>query len=240
MKRAIALAMLFLAFSLAAGAEELPGTVFKNFPIADESSSEVGELVQKGAALVYPQPREARRLFVEALTKVDKGARIGEYEYVWVLYGLLKSTFETGTSTFGPGTKADYMKLARKAIAFLEENGVGQWVFTPQGQIKMEAYREAGNGLAWYLQDDPKADRKALEEALGVIEATEEFVQGTEHYFVYDTKVRILLKLGREEEAFKIVKTVLDEVPDFADFADLRKDPKYLAWAKGKGKKVSS
>lgn len=240
MKKTLIALAIFLACSLAAGAEELPGTVYKDFPIAEESSDEVHELIKKASSLVHPEPRQARRLLVEALTKVDKGARISEYDYLWTLYGLLKSSHETGTSTFGPGTKADYMKVARRAIAFLEKNGVGQWVFTPEGALKLELYRAAGNGLAWSLQEDAKVDRKTLEEALDVIEETEGYVEGSEHYYILDTKVRILLKLGRQEDAFEIVKTVLEEVPEFQDFADLRKDPKYLAWLQGKGKKISS
>ncbi len=217
-------------FLSAGRAEELPGVVYKEFPTADESSPEVHALVKKAADLVYPQPREARPLLVDALQAVDKGARIDEYDYLWVHYGLLKSSFEPGASTFGAGTEEDYVKVARKVLGYLEKEGVGDWVFTPFGALKLEVYREAGNGLAWYLYDDPKADREKLGEALEVIERTEEHIKGREHYFILDTKVRILLKLGRRDEAFKIVRNVLGEVPDFGDFADLRDNQEYLSW----------
>ncbi len=225
----------FLMTLPAARAQELPAVVFKDLPVADESSAAVHVLVKRAAELVQPKPREARPLFVDALKAVDKGARIDEYDYLWVYYGLLKSYVETDPSTFGPGAREDYIKVARKVLGYLDKKGVGDWVFTPEGALKLEVYREAGNGLAWYLYDDPKADRETLGEALEVIERTEQHIGGPEHYFILDTKVRILSKLGRRNEAFEIVREVLAEDPDFGDFQDFGADQNYLSWLKSRG-----
>jgi hypothetical protein len=44
--------------------------------------------------------------------------------------------------------------------------------------------------------------------------------------------LRVLLKLGREEDAWRIMQRVLHEDPKFAPVQDLKKDKRYKAWLK--------
>lgn len=208
----------------------LPRFAYEQFPISGESDEEVHVLVKEAAQLVYPEPREARVLILNALKKVSDGASIDLYDYLWTQYGLLKSSFETDTSEFGPGGKTDYLNVARNALDFLDnETNVGAWPFTELGGFQMEVYREAGNGLAWYLHEGDD-DVAMLNEALSVINKTEEYIRGEEDYYILDTKVRILLKLDREQEAFEIVRDVLKEEPDFEGFEDFHTNNAYQVW----------
>ena len=50
--------------------------------------------------------------------------------------------------------------------------------------------------------------------------------------YVEDTKVRLLLLMNRENEAFEIVKSCLALAPDFSDFQDFKNNKKYLEWLK--------
>jgi hypothetical protein len=45
---------------------------------------------------------------------------------------------------------------------------------------------------------------------------------GAEDYYILDTKVRILLKLGRHDEAYQIAREVLQQEPTFIDFQDMK------------------
>jgi hypothetical protein len=56
------------------------------------------------------------------------------------------------------------------------------------------------------------------------------FQKSEPHYFIYDTQVRVLLKLGRKEEAYQIVKRVLTLSPDFGDFKDIKQDGDFVNW----------
>jgi hypothetical protein len=68
--------------------------------------------------------------------------------------------------------------------------------------------------------------------ALQHITKAKNFIRGPEDYYMYDTEVRILLKLKRKHDAFKIVKTILVENPNFSDFQDFKKNNEYISWAK--------
>jgi hypothetical protein len=208
-------------------AQAYPDHVFANYPMAEDSDPAVHSLVAEGAQLVSYEPRKARKLLSRALEEVSRGAAISEYDYLWTQYGLMKATMEAGTADFGPGTREEYGKVARHLLDFLDnQGGTGEWVYTEIGAFRMEAYRAAANGLAWQMMEDGRDLSRALE----IIDRGLEDVRGMQDYYMYDTKVRILLKMDRKVEAWRIVARMLEEDPDFADFQDLRRNPDFLAW----------
>lgn len=73
-------------------------------------------------------------------------------------------------------------------------------------------------------------NNQELETALDNVEYAVEYVESPEHYYILDTKVRILLKLKRQQAAFAIVKEVLDAYPDFGDFQDFYDNQAYKQW----------
>ena len=226
MKKIILTTIVCLGVSIA-HADTLPELVFKSYPISDESNDKVHKLVKVASGLVFPEPKKARVLLVDALTEVSKGSKIDEYDYLWTQYGLLKSSMESGGATFRPGTKEDYMHIARNVLKFLETvQGTGQWVFTEEGAFKMEVCREAGNGLGWNMMEEGKA----LEEALTYVNRAIECMRGDEDDFIFDTKVRILLKMKKTDEAYTVVKSVLAKDSDFGDFQDIKNSSEYNQW----------
>lgn len=232
MNNLFSIALFSLLFSVSVMAATLPGFAYTQFPIAEESSDDVHDLVAKAAPLVYPEPSAARNLLIEALLKVSKGAEISEYDYLWTQYGLLKSSFATGGSDFDSGTLADYIQVAQNVLNFLDtQTNTGEWVFTEDGAFRMEVYREAGNGLAWFLMEDASSDSD-LNKALTIINNTLPHIRGEEDHYIFDTKVRILLKLNKDAEAFEIVKEILTDDPGFGDFQNFLDDSDYQAWLK--------
>ncbi len=231
MYRTLPTLLLLAALAVPASSNELPEMVFKDFPVSEESSREVHKLIARAATLVHPEPRKARQLIVSALEKVDRGRRISEYDYLWSRYGLLRSSFEPDTADFGPGTREDYLRLARSVLAYLEgRDTVADFYFLEDAAFRREVYRTAANGLAWFLYEDAGTDPEALAEALHFAEMAEANMVEAGHHFILDTKVRILLRLGRKEEAFEIVEQVLDEDSDFADFQDFLSNEEFRRW----------
>lgn len=216
----------------AVSSNSLPDYAFKTPILSDDSDDDVHALIKEAALAIQDEPRQARKNFVKALSLVKSGKAISEYDYLWTRYGLLKSSHESGTGNFGPGTRKDYMKLATQTLEYLNEaTAAGIWAYTELGAFQKENYRVAGNGLAWN-QMELSTNNQDLETALDNIEYAVENIESPEHYYILDTKVRILLKLKREQEAFVIVKNVLDEMPSFGDFQDFHNNLTYKKWLK--------
>ena len=103
--------------------------------------------------------------------------------------------------------------------------------FTDEGLFHREVIRYACNVLAWWLYEH-HTDREGLEEALAYAARGAQFATELGYFYILDTQVRILLKLGRTDEAYSIVNKVLKQAPDFGDFSEFKTDWKYLEWAK--------
>jgi tetratricopeptide (TPR) repeat protein len=103
------------------------------------------------------------------------------------------------------------------------------WHFTDMGAFHEEVTRVVANAVAWQMYEiyDKKKD---LEKALEIIAKAVEFVSAEHHYFIYDTQVRILLKMEQKEEAYRIVKRTLAMASDFEDFKDFKSDADYQEW----------
>ncbi len=71
-----------------------------------------------------------------------------------------------------------------------------------------------------------------LNKALTTINNTLPHSRGEEDYYLFDTKVRILLKLNKKIEAFEIVKKILNNDPGFGDFQDFYDNKAYQGWLK--------
>ncbi|MEJ2425814.1 MAG: WG repeat-containing protein [Candidatus Thiodiazotropha sp.] len=208
-------------------------------PISETSDPRVKELVHQAAQAVYPAPRDARRFIAEALALVEQGAQISEYDYLWTQYGLLKSSDDTDTSNFANSTPEAYRDTALRVLGFLDEHGLSSAVFMPgvaeENEFKGEVYRTAANGLAWLIYEADDSSSDELESALAWAVVAEQHIRNEEDYYILDTKVRILLRLGRTDAAYRIVSKVLQEDPEFGDFEDFIDDDEYQAWRRTRG-----
>lgn len=213
-------------------ADPLPTFVFDDVETSELSSQNVKALVKEGAGIYYDEPEKARALFVEALQLVKSGKSISDYEYLWVMYGLLNASYQAGSSEFVQGANsAEYMKIAEQALDFLYKwSSTGYWHYTEVGQFQMEVHRNAANGLSWYLMEEAK-NAEDLEHASSIVEEGIEYIRGPEDFYLYDTYAHILLKQGDKSSAYKVVAFVLSEVPDFEDFQDIKADADYQSWA---------
>ncbi|WP_269532152.1 hypothetical protein [Chitinimonas sp. BJYL2] len=223
---------LCLCLSATALANPLPAFVYKSYAFAEDSDERISRLIEQASHLAYPSPQQARPMVVDALKLAHEGADLGEYDYLYAQYLLIKTSFSgPESSTLAAGTEADYLKVSSQLFTRLDQEGkVGDWVFTPAGKLRIEAFVFAGNALAWDLYEKAKGNRAQLEKALEIIEKVTDHADDPVYYFSFDTQVRILLALGKTDDAYTLVRAVLTEDPDFKDFADIKVLPAYQAW----------
>ncbi len=195
---------------------------FKDISIAEETASNIQSQI-KALAQDLSDPAVVRDTATDLLRQVKAGAQIDEYHFLWLPYALLKGAYADSNTGL---SQENEFTVAINTLDFLKSQGnVGDWYYTELGQFKMEVFRTASNTAAWSLRhSDPKRALVFVEEAL-------EHARPEDNH-IRDTKVRILLNLGKKDEAYTIVKAVLDEEPDFSDFQDLKVNPEYLTWLK--------
>jgi hypothetical protein len=89
------------------------------------------------------------------------------------------------------------------------------------------------NHIGWfaYLEEQ---DTAKLEAALEILEKGVSWSNWNHLKYIKNTKVRLLLKLGKKDEAFLIVKEAFKQDPDYEDFLDLKTDEQYTIWIKEK------
>jgi len=208
--RVIALAAL-LCFNIPTNAD------FSEIETNEESSDEISELV-KELSNIQNDPSLTWNKGHHILNLLEKGDyEVSEYDYLWTLYALIVNTNPEGNADI---SDQDYIKIADVALGYLESK-VGEWVYTDIGQFRIEVHTQAANAAAWTLRNtQPKAALAYIETALN------------ENYELYllDTKVRILLNLNENSQAYAIVKSVLKEYPNFGDFQDFLTNSDYIKW----------
>jgi tetratricopeptide (TPR) repeat protein len=92
-----------------------------------------------------------------------------------------------------------------------------------------EIVRACSNSVAWNMAELATGNNE-LEKALTILQQGIDLIEMPEQFFLYDTQVRILLKLGHKEEAYRIVRNVLTLLPDFSDFQDIKQEANYKNW----------
>ena len=188
---------------------------------SEDSSDQIHDQV-KTLAQGMSDPVVVKERALAILEQVKEGSDISEYDFLWTPYSLLKIAYSGSGSGLA---ESDELVLALSTIDYLDANGVGDWHYTDEGQFKMEVYRAAANSAAWSLREsDPR-------QALQIIDSGLEHARDDDMYML-DTKVRILLNMNSAEQAFAIVRDVLEQTPEFGDFQDFRDNDEYLTWAK--------
>lgn len=147
-----------------------------------------------------------------------------EYDFLYANYQAMWIY-----SNLGESEKA--LSLAKQCMALMADTISAGAIFhyTDMGRFYEEVIRYATNNIAWYAYEHSDSTDE-LERALETISLGCNYIDSPDYFYAFDTKVRILLKLGRKEEAFKIVFSCLQQLPDFSDFSDIKKQKEYQDW----------
>lgn len=214
----------------------------KNKADETEAKRKMVELVRKANEKRHSPPYlEALKLYDQALKMFDSGEVADDYNFIYIHYSKM---WIYGQLAYRPNnlSEADMQRYqdlglaeAKLCLELVPTNAL-VWHYTDEGQFHKETIRYASNTVAWYLYEHAQpSDTSGLEAALEAIERGVAFADEPRHYYLHDTKVRILLKMGRTDEAYRIVQRILQAEPDFGDFKDLKKDKGYKKWLSQQG-----
>ncbi len=101
------------------------------------------------------------------------------------------------------------------------------WCFSQYGRVAPALASRAANNLAWRL-----LLRGAPQEAIGYADLAVAYA-GWDADAARETRVRVLLALGREEEAHESIQSVLARNPGSTLFRELAASARYRAWMLG-------
>ncbi len=197
----------------------------------DCNNSDIKKLMREANSLQH-SPTQAVVIYKKAIKLMDE-ADDDDYDYdnLYAHYFVMKSEQQQT----GEEHVKQAVHYAEKCLEILEPDiSAGNiWHYTEEGQFQEEVIRVASNTVAWNMMKDTN-DNEKLEEALGIIDLGIDFADDNmppEYYlYMFDTKVRILLKMKETHEAYCVVYTALDIDPHFSDFDDIKNTPEYNNW----------
>ncbi|OQP66520.1 hypothetical protein A3860_13630 [Niastella vici] len=178
---------------------------------------------------------QSLKVYDEVLAFFSSGQVVDEYNLLYANYGKVYAYSYLTSNHKASFSPADLLELNQAAI----KQGLHTldlvpgmiWHYTDLGKFHEEVTRITANSVAWQMHviSDKQED---LEKALEIILKGVAYIESESHYYIHDTQVRILLKLGRKEEAYQLVKRILTLSPDFGDFQDIKEDATYMEWVK--------
>ena len=157
-----------------------------------------------------------------AAVKLDKE----DYDSMYYYYGFLFAIINRVEGAKGD-EKVEFMKEYVEFGSILLEANSGPILFhySDMSKFRREVKRNASNGVGWYLMELGK-----LEEALPYAETAVSLIESAADDYTYETLALILIKLGRKNEGYSLVKRTLDKKPKYEHFQIFLKDEDYLAW----------
>lgn len=195
--------------------------------VDDPEWQRIHGLVKEGAQHLRHDRAAALERFEQAIALCAPGARYSEYDELYALYGAVDALSHLAVEAEGDDRRSMVDRLVdygERALAAVPP-GAMIWHYTDFGAFQEEVVRRTGNSLAWQLME-----RGDLDRALAVVDRALVFGAEPDFDFIRDTKVRILLRMGRFDEAYLIVDQVLARDPDFGDFQDLRGSQEFARW----------
>lgn len=177
--------------------------------------------------------QQSLKKYDEVLAFFSSGKVVDEYNLLYAHYGKAYAYYHLTANHTDSISAEDMLVLNQAAIqhglSTLDLVPAMIWHFTDLGKFHEEVSRFAANTVAWkmHLLTNSKEE---LEKALAIVQKGVNHIQREEHFYIYDTQVRLLLKLERKEEAYQIVKRILAQSPNFGDFQDIKQDADYNNW----------
>lgn len=225
----------------------LPGCTidFRDNRIDDTADSEdvkqwqaMNTLIKEANALMGAKSdkeklQQSLKKYDEVLAFFSSGKVVDEYNLLYAHYGKAYAYYHLTANHAGSISAEEMLAFNEAAIQHglrtLDLVPAMIWHFTDLGKFHEEVSRFAANTVAWKMHLLTN-DTSELEKALAIVQKGVEHIQREEHFYIYDTQVRILLKLERKEEAYQIVKRILAQSPNFGDFQDIKQHADYNNW----------
>lgn len=200
---------------------------------------EVADLIEAGNDLWFNyagEPLNAIKKYNEALEYFNTGKVKDKYLFLYLHYVKTNAYSNLASDDYYDDMSEEDKKKGRltcietglKGLSLIPADMLPD---TSMGEFYKEAIRIMGNAVAWEMHETYE-DVAKMEEALVLINQAAAWVKNKSEYFIYDTKIRILLRLGRKEEAWQLVKKTLEENKSYTDLKDIEDSKEYKQWLK--------
>lgn len=189
-------------------------TLFINVEDAADEPEEKLEFVKGLPEFVIPEN-------VQRFYDVDMPAYLDDWKF-----SMWNSALELSTD---PAIRKKYLALTLAHANYCIEQFAHKETWMDWDVTMFVKYT---NYIGWsaYLEEE---DSTKLTAALEVLEKGFKWFNWNHLKYIKNTKVRLLLKLGRKDEAFAIIKEAFEKYPDYEDFSDLKTNEEYITWIKG-------
>jgi tetratricopeptide (TPR) repeat protein len=148
------------------------------------------------------------------------------YEYLFALQGKLWCMNELAAQD--PNRTAEAIALARSVLEFTQnENNI---YYSEAGQLSRAAQTLAHNSLGWYLLQSGRDLNEAFEHVNSAIEKIDYSSEEATFAVVLENKVKILLALKRNDEAYGVVYQMHRQFPALPFFKQLSQTSEYQQW----------
>ncbi|MVT12101.1 leucine-rich repeat domain-containing protein [Chitinophaga tropicalis] len=200
---------------------------------------ETADLIEKGNELWFNdagKPVKAIAIYDQVLASFNDGKVVDKYLRLYTYYVLTNAysniPADAAYKKMSAEKKREYNQLCIKSglmtLSLLPEHILHS---TSMGAFYREVIRIVANAVAWAMYEVYE-DREKTEEALNMINKAVAYIENESEYYIYDTQVRILLRLGRQEDAWQIVKQTLEKDEYFSNFDDIVETKEYKKWLK--------
>lgn len=200
---------------------------------------ETADLIEEGNRLWFNHagnPIKAISVYNKVLANFNEGKVKDKYLLLYTHYLITNACSNLSAdalyNTLSAEEKRRYSLLCietgLKALSLLPAEILHN---TDMGAFHREVIRIVANAVAWEMFTIYE-DKEHTEEALALVNRAATCVENESQYFIYDSQARILLRLGRQEEAWQIVKRTLEQHRYFSHFDDLKETKEYKKWLK--------
>lgn len=200
---------------------------------------ETADLLQEGNDRWFNlagNPIQAIEIYDQVLANFNDGKVVDKYMLLNTYYVKTNAcsnlAMDDGYEQLSEEEKRSYSLLCIEtgltALSLLPEEILHT---TSMGAFHRDVIRVAANAVAWEMYKIYE-DKDKTEEALAMISRAVACIENKSEYYIYDTQVRILLRLGRQEEAWQIVKRTLELDKYFNSFDDIKETKEYKKWLK--------
>ncbi|MCF6406828.1 leucine-rich repeat domain-containing protein [Chitinophaga filiformis] len=200
---------------------------------------ETADLLEKGDELWFNdagKPIKAIAIYDKVLANFNNGKVVDKYLLLYTYYVKTNACsnlpMDAAYEKMSKEEKRRYKLLCIEtgltALSLLPEQILHN---TSMGAFYREVIRIVANAVAWAMYEVYE-DKEKTEEALAIVNKAVACIENESEYYIYDSQVRILLRLGRQEEAWQVVKRTLELDEYFGNFNDITETKEYKKWLK--------
>lgn len=193
-------------------------------------SIQLDNLMTKAQSTIEQDTYKGIELYQQAISEMEKlGSAQDSFDYLYAHYMLMFYYPHAGASD------EVIVAYAKKCLDIVEPSLRAGVIphFLEIGKLQKEVLQSASNAFVYHSLDKAKIDEdyQALLEQINV--GCDYAKEVNEQYFnTHDTKVTVLARMNRMDEAFDLIKKLQDLKPTFHDDEGISKSEAYAEWLK--------